>query len=448
MAKNARQLCFDALCQVYRDKGYSSIVLDRVLKQCGAQPQEKTLAAALFYGVIERDLTLGYQIDRYSKRKCAKLDIEVAVILKMGLYQLLYLEQIPERAAVHETVSLCQYARKTSAKGFVNAILRAAIRDGKQVVLPVEDGFWRMSVRYSCPEWLLKQWAEEYSLDTAQRLAEASLGRPPLTVRVNTLKTSDEELCALLKKRGVGLQKNRWVEHCYALEHSGSLSELPEFQQGLFYVQDASSQFCAKILDAKPGMTVLDLCSAPGSKAFTVAQGMENKGELLAFDLYEHKTRLISDGAKRLGLDCIKAQVGDASVYREDLPKADRVLCDVPCAGLGIIRRKPEIKYKPRESLKDLPAIQRRILENGGRYVKPGGRLLYSTCSLSRAENEAVAEGFLKAHPEFEPVDLETDWGKAAEAKGNMLTFFPHLIDSDGFFIALFERKGEKHEKD
>lgn len=443
MAKNARQLCFDALCQVYRDGSYSSIALDRALGRGSLSQEDAALASALFYGVVERDLTFCAVIDQYSKRKSEKLDLEVAVILKMGLCQLTGFDHIPDRAAVNETVSLCYYAKKASAKGMVNAILRAFIRDGKETRLDGDNKFQRWSLAYSCPEWLIRKWAEEYSEETAEKLARSSLGRPPLSIRVNTLKTTDDELVKRLSARGIEMEENPYIAHCWQIKNSGSLAGLPEFQQGLFYVQDASSQFCAKLLNAMPGMTVYDLCAAPGSKSFTIAQWMEDQGEILAFDLHPHRKVLIEEGARRLGIQSIRAEVSDAAKFRKELPKADRVLCDVPCAGLGVIRRKPEIKYKPPESLKGLPELQKAILQNGSRYVKPGGRLLYSTCSLSREENEEVAAWFLEQNPQFAPVPL-TEWEKIGRVEGNMATFFPHVTDSDGFFTALFERVSER----
>lgn len=442
MAKNARELCLDALCRVYRDGSYSSLTLDRLLRRSALTGQEAALATALFYGVVERDLALCRGIARYSSRRPEKLDLEITVILKMGLYQLLYLEQIPPRAAVNETVALCRYARKASAAGFVNAVLRAFLRGGRELLSPDDPPLTRLSVRYSCPEWLIRLWSRDYSPEIAEKLLEASVGRPPLSIRVNPLKTTDEALVGRLAAHGIAAEPDPLAEHCLRVTQSGSLADLPEYREGLFHVQDLSSQLCARILGAEPGMTVFDLCAAPGGKTFTIAQQMDNRGAVYAFDLHPNRVKLIREGAERLGTGIVRAETGDAARFREDLPQADRVLCDVPCAGLGVIRRKPEIKYKPEESLRGLPEIQGRILENGSRYVRPGGRLLYSTCSLSRAENEEVAERFLSRHPEFAPVNLQ-EWEPHALVEGNMVTFFPHLTGGDGFFAALFERRAE-----
>jgi 16S rRNA (cytosine967-C5)-methyltransferase len=439
MKKNARQLCYDGLIHVFSKGGYSNLVLDQILSQ-NTDPRENSLITALFYGVIERDLTLQYLVSCYSKRAVSKLDLEILTILKMGFYQLLYLERVPDNAAVYETVALCSYAKKTSAKGMVNAMLRAFIRDGKKITISGKDPVKQLSILYSCPVWLCQKWEKEYSLEIARELAVHSIGRPPLCIRVNTLKTTQQKLVSELEKDGIAVKPHPQLDGCLMLEHTGSLERISAFRDGLFYVQDSSSQCCALALEAKPEMTVMDLCSAPGSKAFTIAQQMENRGKLYAFDLYPHKIDLIRQSAQRLGLQNIMAEISDASVFREDLPKADRVLCDVPCSGLGIIRRKPEIKYKQPKELEQLPEIQYRILQNASRYVKVGGKLMYSTCTLNRQENEDICSRFLKEHDEYSPSILPSWVSKVAVVRENQATVFPHLSDGDGFFFALFEK--------
>jgi len=267
------------------------------------------------------------------------------------------------------------------------------------------------------------------------------MGRPPLTARVNTLLTTDEALTAALEQRGIHVTPSRYLEHALELMHTGNLEQIPEFQAGHFYIQDLSSQFCAKLADAQPGDRVFDLCAAPGSKSFTMAQTMNNQGELLAFDLYDHKLELIQKTADKLGIRNLAVKKGDAGAYNEALGLADKVLCDVPCSGLGIIRRKPEIKYKPQTELDQLPPIQRRILDNAARYVKTGGRLIYSTCSLNRAENQDIAAAFLAEHPNFAPLSIPSTLQGRALIEDNMATFLPQFMNSDGFFVALFTRK-------
>ncbi len=436
MGKNERQLALDILLRVYQDGGYSNLSLNQALRGSSGNG----LVTALVYGVIERDLTLSYLIDRYSKKPAKKLDLEIALILKLGLYQLIYLNRVPESLAVNESVKLCYGVKKASAKGFVNGVLRAFLRNGKECPLPQEK-IQRMSIEYSCPIWLIEQWEKEYGETRTKEILHASLGRPPLTVRVNTLKTSSQALIESLGEKGVKAEQIDGVPDALALSHTGNISGLPEFQEGLCYVQDLSSQICARLAAPKPGERAFDLCAAPGSKSFTMALLMENRGEIRSFDLYPHKLELMQKTAKRLGIDIIRTDVQDASQFREDLGRADSVLCDVPCSGLGIIRRKPEIKYKSRESLAGLREIQYRILENGSSYVKPGGKLLYSTCALSREENNAQADRFLKEHPEFEGIEPEIDLPANALREGNQITFFPDPKGGDGFYTALFRRR-------
>ncbi|MGN1418223.1 MAG: 16S rRNA (cytosine(967)-C(5))-methyltransferase RsmB, partial [Acutalibacteraceae bacterium] len=292
---------------------------------------------------------------------------------------------------------------------------------------------------YSCPDWLIHKWTHEYGKENTEELLKASVTKAETIIRVNTLRTDEATLKNILTEQGVACESGT-VENSLKISLSGKeLSRLPAFCDGLFHVQDTASQLCAVALGAKSGETVFDLCAAPGGKSFTIAQNMNNSGKVLSFDLYQHRAELIAKGAKRLGIDIITAQTGDASEYNEQIGLADKVLCDVPCSGLGIIRRKPEIKYKTQESLGELPDIQLKILKNGAQYVKKGGRLVYSTCTLSKAENEEVCLAFLKDNSDFYPVKpLE----KISDE--NFVTLMPHTNNSDGFFVAAFERKKEE----
>ncbi len=440
MVKNDRQLIFDSLLKVYRDKGYSNLTLGKIL----SNPEHQSTNAfitAVFYGVIERDITLEYIINLYSKRKCDKLDNEILIILKMGLYQLKYMDSVPDNAAVDESVKLCYYVKKASAKGLVNAVLRSFIRDDKKISVDGMDNITSLSINYSCPKWLIEKWAKQYSLEVTKKLLEYSVGRPPVTVRVNTLKITMEDLIDSLNKKGIECEINKFTDNCLSLYKTGDISALSEFKNGFFYVQDIASQLCARAVSAKPESLIYDMCSAPGSKSFTMSQYMKNSGMIMAFDLYEHKIKLIEASAARLGITNIKTRIGDAAEYSPDLVLADRVLCDVPCSGLGIIRRKPEIKYKPEAELKNLPQIQYNILKNCSNYVKHGGLLIYSTCSVDKDENQYVAKKFLEQNSEFEAYPLPDYIKSVTLYEDNMATFMPYIINSDGFFIATFKRK-------
>lgn len=441
--KTARQLALEVLCRVESEGAYSAIVFDRTAQKSGLPEREVSYAAALFYGVLERRITLDYMLSPYLKKGISSLDCAVCNILRMGVYELCFMDAVPDRAAVNEAVLLARYAKKSSAGGLVNAVLRSFIRDGKPLNLPdrKKNRTRHVSIKCGCPEWLVRQWTKQYGRETAERLAESSLSRPPLYARVNTLKISADALLASLWEQGVQAEKHPWLENCLTLSKTGSIESLPAYRDGLFYIQDLSSQLCTHVLSARPGDTVLDICAAPGSKSFTAAQMMENCGKILAFDLYEHKCRLIEDGARRLGISIIDAAVRDGAADHRELPQADRILCDVPCSGLGILRRKPEIRFKPEEELSGLPALQYRILENAARFLKPGGTLIYSTCTTNREENEKVVARFLAENSWAAPLQF-VDKFDTIETIGNfMATLMPHQTGSDGFFFASLTRK-------
>lgn len=437
---DARKTAYMALLRMERDGSYSNLTLDAALKSAAPSMQERQLATTLFYGVLERKLTLDYQISRYLKKKLASLDPEVRVALELGFYQLAYLSGIPASAAVNESVELVKQSKKRSAAGFVNGVLRSFQRDACRIALPSKEGLFRLSIETGMPEHILRRWSEDYSPDIAAALAHACLGRPPLHLRINPLRASLAEAVAALAEEGVEVSADDRLQNCLEISHSGGIAEKRAFREGMVSVQDSASQLCALAVGAKPGERVFDLCAAPGSKSFVMAQEMGNRGELLAFDLYPARVGLIEQGARRLGITCIHAAVGDAARYQPELGVADRVLCDVPCSGLGIIRRKPEIRWKPPEEFDALPPLQREILESAARYVKPGGILVYSTCSLSRAENEAVTEAFLAAHPEFAPAPFPEAVAAILGEGRAQATLMPMDGGFDGFYIARMQR--------
>lgn len=436
----ARELAYTALLRMDQAGSYSNLTLDAVLEDKKPSDADRRLASELFYGVLERKLTLDYALSRYMKQKMEKLDAEVRIALEIGAYQLLYLAGIPQSAAVNESVNLIKRSRKKSAAGFVNGVLRSFLRDGCRVVPPEGNWITKTSVETGMPPEILRLWERDYSRETAQKLAESCLGRPPLHFRVNPLRVSVAEAMEMLKSDGVTVKPDSRIPNCLEVENSGSISRLEAFQQGLVTVQDSASQLCALAVGAKPGERVFDLCAAPGSKSFVLAQEMENQGEILSFDLYEARAGLIEKGAKRLGLSIIQPKTGDASRFQPELGQANRVLCDVPCSGLGIIRRKPEIRWKSSAEIAALPPIQRAILDNAAQYVKPGGTLVYSTCSLNREENEKVVQWFLEKHPEMEPAFFPEPVSGLLGNGQWMATLMP-MDGFDGFFIARMRRR-------
>lgn len=426
------------LLKMDSSEAYSNILLDQVFTDADLSDRDKAFAAALFYGVLERRLTLDYIIEKNSKIPFGKLDPAAVAILRTGLYQLLYMPSVPESAAVNESVKMCKQLKCFSAQGFVNGMLRGFIRSGKKISYLGMAPEKRLSVEYSCPEWLTEKLLTEYGTDFTVKALKASVGKPPVYARVNTLKTTTDKLLAELSRCKVKASAYSGLENCIRLDKAGDIEKCAPFRQGLFHVQDISSQLCCLTLRPVVNETVLDVCAAPGGKSFTLAELMGNNGRLFSMDIHDMRVGLIEDGAARLGIKMITAMQNDASRFNAELPQADKVLCDVPCSGLGVIRRKPEIKYKSPEEFAQLPEIQYQILETSARYVKPGGTLVYSTCTLSRAENDEVAERFSEAHPEFAPIVQHIPF--AAATGDHMRTFCPDENGGDGFFTASFRR--------
>ncbi|MBP3370258.1 MAG: 16S rRNA (cytosine(967)-C(5))-methyltransferase RsmB [Clostridia bacterium] len=423
-----RSLAYELLQRAEKSKQYSNIALDHALEASNMSNADKRLASVLFYGVTERKLTLDYRIAQLSSRKINELDEKTLCALRLGLYQLMYLDRVPAHAAINETVSLCP----KKSTGFVNAILRAHTRT--QMTAPSRDDLpYFLSVTYSVGRELAEKLIGSYGEIGAEEILNGFYSARDTTLRVNTLKISKAELSARLggaeptKSSPTGL---------YA---KGSVRELYGFDDGFFFVQDEASQICVEVLDGRCGELVLDICSCPGSKSFGTAIKMNNEGKILSFDLHENKLSLVRSGAERLGISIIETRAADG---RHSIPEligaADRVLCDVPCSGFGVLAKKPELRYKDPAESEKLPSIQRDILDDACQYVKRGGVLVYSTCTILPEENEKNILAFLDAHPEFELYPWRV--GEIEAPKG-FVTLFPHLHGTDGFFIAKLIRK-------
>jgi 16S rRNA (cytosine967-C5)-methyltransferase len=428
----ARKAALDTLVRVTRDGAYSNLALSSALDGGALNAADSAFASALVYTTLERQITIDYHLSRYLTQPIRKLRPEVCAALRMGAAQILFMDRVPDSAAVNETVSLVRQNKKTAyASGLVNAVLRKIAQGGLQI--PEGDGDEARSVRYACPIWLVRLWTESYGRADADAVMASSLGTPPTVVRVNTLKTTASALVKALADEGVQAERFDGLPNALILEKCGAPERLRAFADGLFHVQDAASQYCCEALDVHAGQTVYDVCAAPGGKSFTLCELMENTGSVLAFDLHPQRVNLIESGARRLGLCNLHADVYDASVPDADRPKADRVLCDVPCSGLGVIAKKPEIRLKTPQEIDKLQDIQYNILCVSSTYVKKGGRLVYSTCSLNPQENEAVVRRFLQTHPSFCTVPVLPDVDKREQ--DGMCTLLPHRSRSDGFFI-------------
>lgn len=428
-AKNVRAIALDVLTKCEAG-GYSNIALDTVIKRNDLTSQDRSLLTALVYGVIERRITLDYYISSLSSISNSKIERDTRNLLRMGLYQLAYMEKIPPHAAINETVSL---ANKRS-KGFVNAILRNFVREGNKIAFPDKsDGVKYLSVTYSVGEPLIKELMSAYSFEECEKMLSAFGEKTPITLRVNNLKAARDDLLSEL-----GGVPTKYSPDGIILENA-AVSELEALRDGRVTVQDEASQICVRALGARPGETVIDACACPGSKSFGAAMSMDNCGRLLAFDIHENKLSLVQKGAERLGISIISTEAHDAREPIEELfGKADRIICDVPCSGFGVIGKKPEIRYKdPSESAR-LPQIQYDILQNVSKYLKVGGTLVYSTCTVLPDENENVVNKFLENNSGFSLVPFSV--GELEAARG-MITLLPHIHHTDGFFIAKIERK-------
>lgn len=420
--------------------GYSNLLLDAFLADAGFSGQDAAFLTALFYGVLERGLCLDYFISQFGRCSAAGLEPKVHAALRLGAYQLLFMDRVPAPAAVDESVRLARACGAPYAAGFVNAVLRRVAENRENPPYPDRERDRRrfLRVRYSCPAWLLARWEADYGIAQAQRILQGFEQRPGTTLRVNTLKTTAQELSLRLEREGVAVRPGLLPNALEAPRLPG-LRALPSFREGLFSVQGTGSQLCCAAAQARPGGTVLDLCAAPGGKSFTLAMEMQNRGRIAAFDLYESRAGLIREGAKRLGLSIVEAAQGDAARHNGELGEFDTVLCDVPCSGLGVIGRKPEIRLKQPEDFAALPETQFRILCEGASHVRPGGQLLYSTCTLAQAENETVARRFLTEHSEFSP-ELPAALRPFAQEGAAGVTLFPEAARGDGFYICAMRR--------
>lgn len=426
--QSVRSLALSSILRWRRAGKYANLEVSAALDRSALSGKDRALYTALVYGVVERALTLDHILASLSSRPIDELDDETRCAAWLGLYQLLYLDRVPDHAAVAETVE----ASPRRSRGFVNALLRLFIRAKKRFDLP-EGGVERLSVEYSMPAPLVAFFAAAYP-DKYESIVASTLRRRATTVRINDLRiTVDEALAAL----GEGAKKGEAPDTLSVEGESAAL--LDGVARGLWFVQDASSRFAAKVLGAEPGMICVDCCAAPGGKSFSMAIDAADRADVRAFDLHENKISLIKDGAARLGLTSVCAEARDARECDPSLVgRADRVLVDAPCSGLGVIAKKPDIKYKDLSEAARLPEVQYAILTEAARYVKPGGALVYSTCTLAPAENEGVFTRFLASNGDFAPADFEAA-GK--RSLGGMLTLFPDEGDHDGFFIAKCIRK-------
>lgn len=418
----ARKTALKALLEV-RESAYSNITLNKFLKEADLSAADKALTTAIFYGVLDRTITLDYVLSKYIKTPLKKVSPIAIEVLRIALYQIMYMDKIPNSAAVNEAVKIIKNSKQKYLSGFVNAVLRNILRD--ETKLPDGTDVTSLSFKYSCPECIIDSFITDYGINDTICLLESSLQAPSVTLRANTLKTNAVGLSQILLQEGISV-KSLNLENALQVVGGIDITKSKAYRDGMFHVQDIASQTVVSILAPKQNETVLDVCAAPGGKTFTMAQYMENTGQIVACDLYSKRVELIRKGANRLGIKNINVMQNDATIKNEALGQFDAILCDVLCSGLGVIRRKPEIKYKDLSQYNDITSIQSQILENADFYLKENGRILYSTCTLRKCENESIIQRFLDKHPQYELKYQHT--------------FMPHIDGGDGFYCALLQK--------
>lgn len=440
---DAREVALLTLNACERQGGWSDGVLKKQLAQSELDSRDAGLATQLCFGVLQNKLLLDFYLSKFSNIPLKRMESKVVQAMRIGLYQMLFLTRIPHSAAVNSAVELTRkHCKNPRASGMVNGILRALERTLDRLpTIPMDDEAEYLSTLYSHPRWLVELWMNQLGRQETEQLLAANNAAPSITAQVNTCRISSAALMGRLSEAGVDAQMHPWLKDCIVIRETGDLERLDCFQDGSFYVQDPASRLAVMAAGVQPGMRVLDACAAPGGKSFALAIAMENRGEVVSCDLHPHKKKLMEAGANRLGLDCMKPQTADATVFRDEWECAfDLVMADVPCSGLGVIRKKPDIRFKDMQPLEDLPEVQKRILDNVSRYVKPGGVLLYSTCTLLERENEHIVADFLEKHKDFtaEQFQLPEPIGTVADG---LLTLWPHRNETDGFFFARLRRK-------
>lgn len=446
MPINPREIAAEALMQIMTEGAYNHMALRRLLKQNGVMSaQERAFVTEVVNGTLRNLYWIDYHINAVSKTKTEKMKPWILSVLRSAVYQILFLD-VPDRAACDEAVKLAGVRGYRALSGFVNGVLRAVVREKQNITLPQENTAEYLSILYSHPLWLVKMWIAYYGYTQTALLCEANNAAPDVTIRVNTQQIQAKDLMQKLENAGVFVTKGNLWENALHLRHTADMRKMEFFTEGYFHVQDESSQTAAEIVAPQKGEKILDLCAAPGGKSFTMAELMEDTGEIVSCDIYTHKVAQIQEGAARLGLTCIQAKERDAcQAIEAEFAYYDKVLADVPCSGLGLLRKKPDIRLKKDGSEIDaLLPIQRDILAQAANYVKPGGVLVYSTCTLCRKENEKNVEWFLQQHTDFTMDDFSTlvPPDLQEQAKTGMLTLFPHQHQTDGFFIARLRKRG------
>ncbi|WP_062048610.1 16S rRNA (cytosine(967)-C(5))-methyltransferase RsmB [Bacillus sp. JCM 19034] len=447
MSKLVREVALDALLQVEKEQAYSNLLLNQLVKKNEFSKRDVGLLTEIVYGTIQRKNTLDYFLSPFVKNGFESIEQWVHVLLRLSVYQMLYLDRVPERAIIHEAVMIASRRGHEGISGMVNGVLRSVQRQGQPSFETIKNEKKRMSLELSFPKWLVSRWIDQYGEKDAKAICQVSNQPPSVTIRVNRLKATVEEVIERLRDEGMDVERGHLSPDAIIV-HSGHVLSSNLYKEGYMTIQDESSMLVARALDVQDNMHIVDACAAPGGKSTHIAERMNNNGQLYSLDLHKHKMHLIEEQANRLGLTCIKTKALDARLSGDYLQgeQFDRVLVDAPCSGLGVIRRKPDIKWSKKPTdISAIQSIQQELITVLSKHVKKDGKLLYSTCTIDKEENEGTVENFLKEHPQFEldrtlssrlPKKL-VEFGRYSPG---MVTILPQDFLTDGFFIACFNK--------
>lgn len=447
---SAREMALQVLTAVEEEDAFANLALNRIIERYRPGKLDRAFATELAYGALRRLNTLDWVLGQFVQKPLASLAPSVRGILRLGGYQLLFMDRVPPSAACNEAAEMAKRHGHTGVVRFVNGVLRNVARNKNAIEFPelVRNPVEHIALRYSHPAWLVERWLAEYGAEETIALCRADNEPAPNMVRTNTLKSSREELAGRLREDGLLVRETAFAPEGLVLEGFFSIGSLASHREGLFQVQDESSMLAGRALLPAPGARVLDACAAPGGKTTHLAQLMENRGEIVAVDIHPHKLSLIEENCSRLGVTVVKGMAGDARSLPESLHGwADFVLIDAPCTGLGVLRRRPDARWrKDPGQIPAIVALQAEILAGAARIVRPGGVLVYSTCSIAREENAGQVEKFLAAREDFTAADLGPFLPAALDAEGTFsrgtLQLLPHRHGTDGFFIARMLKKG------
>ena len=438
-----REIALKALYKIDKEEAYVNIALDEIIKENKRKLEDRDIGfvSEIVYGVTTWKLTIDEIIKKYSKLRIKKISPWILNILRMGIYQIVFLDRVPKSAAVNESVNLAKRYGHRGSSNFVNAILRKVEKKDYETFFEIENPIERISKTTSMPIWIIEELLKENDIEKVEEICKASNLKPKVEVRINRLKTDKQELEKLLKERNITFQEGK-IKDFFVLEKTKNIEQLDLFRQGYFTIQDEGAGLIAKIVDPKSNEVILDACSSPGGKTTYMAELMDNKGEIIAWDLHSHRIKLVEETAKRLGIHIVKTECQDATIYKEEYKeKFDKILLDVPCLGIGVLKRKPDIKWKRKpEDIEEITQIQQNILETCAKYLKPNGQLIYSTCSIFKEENDSIIDKFLQKNTNFVYSKIEIPDLENNTEKVNKIQLYQNE-ETDGFFMCKLQKK-------